>query len=175
MLALSRYRQALLLTSPPSSPSTYPPLIPSVLTTCFEVVFCPARRFREQSPCSSDVFHVLAIFLQLLRLFPAILRGHDGPGSLLLTPRLDVKITLAKLIADIGTSHDDDAPTVDELQGVGPLLPLPLPVAMLLPCEIICEQKRSLTQQASRHTLASSTLGLVNSLAKMNLATAVPQ
>ena len=58
MLALNCYRQALLLTSPPSTPSTYPPLLPAVLTTCFEVILSPPRRFREQSPCAADAFHV---------------------------------------------------------------------------------------------------------------------
>ena len=92
LLALSRYRQALMIHTPLAPPTTYPPLVPKFLTTCFEVIFCPPRRLREQKPCAADVFHALAIFLQVRDLFPQILLGHDCPGSLLLTPRLDAKM-----------------------------------------------------------------------------------
>ena len=35
-----------------------------------------------------------------------ICRQHNGPGALLLTPRLDAQTTFAKLFADIGTQED---------------------------------------------------------------------
>ena len=37
---------------------------------------------------------------------PELCENHDGPGALLLTPRLDAQTSFAKLFADLGTEED---------------------------------------------------------------------
>ena len=76
-----------------------PSQVPSALIVAgFFELSEPIKQKKKQSPCSADVFHVTAIFLQLRQLFPAILQKHEGTGSLLLTPRLAIPVqrTLAQ-------------------------------------------------------------------------------
>ena len=105
-MALSRYRDALIR----QRPVVYPPLIPEVLTSCFEALLLPPRPFRTARPRTQDAFQVVALFLQMRRAFPDLCGSHRGLGSLLLTPRLDAQTTFAKLFADIGSTDDVRSP-----------------------------------------------------------------
>ena len=49
-MALSRYRDGLVRHAPPAEPWVYPPLIPEVLTSCFDVLVLPPRPFRTEKP-----------------------------------------------------------------------------------------------------------------------------
>ena len=106
LMALSRYRDALVRHAPPAEPWVYPPLIPEVLTSCFDVLVLPARPFRTDKPLTKDAFHMVSLFLQKRRAYPELCKNHDGPGALLLTPRLDAQTSFAKLFADLGTEED---------------------------------------------------------------------
>ena len=46
---------------------------------------------------------MVSLFLQKRRAYPELCEIHDGPGALLLTPRLDAQTSFAKLFADLGT------------------------------------------------------------------------
>ena len=53
-MALSRYRDALVRHAPPAEPWVYPPLIPEILTSCFDVLILPPRPFRTEKPLTQD-------------------------------------------------------------------------------------------------------------------------
>ena len=55
---------------------------------------------------TKDAFHMVSLFLQKCRAYPELCKNHDGPGALLLTPRLDAQTSFAKLFADLGTEED---------------------------------------------------------------------
>ena len=55
LMALSRYRDALVRHAPPAEPWVYPPLIPEVLTSCFDVLVLPARPFRTDKPLKGSL------------------------------------------------------------------------------------------------------------------------
>ena len=84
----------------------YPPLILEVLTSCFNVLVLPPRPFRTEKPLTQDAFHLVSLFLQKRCAYPELCENHDGPGALLLTPRLDAQTSFAKLLADLGTKED---------------------------------------------------------------------
>ena len=48
---------------------------------------------------------MVSIFLQKRCVYPQLMK-HDGPGALLLTPRLDAQLSFAKLFADLGAEED---------------------------------------------------------------------
>ena len=106
MMALSRYRDALLQNCSPERPLVYQPLIRQILTACYHCILLPPRAFDAHPPVTRDVFYAVALFLQLRAHYPELVRQHRGAGSLLLTPRLDAQATFAKLFADIGREGD---------------------------------------------------------------------
>ena len=101
LMALSRYRDALVRHAPPAEPWVYPPLIPEVLTSCFDVLVLPPRPFRTEKPLTQDAFHLVSLFLQKRCAYPELCKNHEDPGALLLTPRLDAQTSFA-----IGTQED---------------------------------------------------------------------
>ena len=95
LMALSRYWDALLRHAPPAETRVYPPLISEVLTSCFDVLILPPRAFRTEKPLTQDAFHLESLFLQKRCAYPELCENHDGPGALLLTPRLDAQTSFA--------------------------------------------------------------------------------
>ena len=106
LMALSRYRDALVQWVGPERPLVYQPLVPRILTACYQVVLLPPRDFGELPPVARDIYYAVALFLQVRAAHPDLIQKHRGPGSLLLTPRLDTQATFAKLFADIGIDGD---------------------------------------------------------------------
>ena len=106
LMATSRYRDALVRHLPPAEPRVYPPLVPDILTSCFDVLLLPPRPFRIEKPLTQDAFQTVSVFLQKRCAYPELCENHNGPGALLLTPRLDAQTSFAKLFADIGTQED---------------------------------------------------------------------
>ena len=88
LMALSRYRDALVRHAPPAEPRVYPPLILEILASCFDVLILPPRPFRSEKPLTQDAFHLVSLFLQKRCAYPELCKNHNGPGALLLTPRL---------------------------------------------------------------------------------------
>ena len=106
LMAVSRYRDALVLKPALGRTLVYQPLVPKVLTASFQVILVPPRSFHALPPVARDVYFAVALFLQQRTLYPELIQDHRGPGSLLLTPRLDSQAIFAKLIADIGVEGD---------------------------------------------------------------------
>ena len=75
---------------------------------------------RTAKPRTKDAFQAVALFLQMRCAFPEVCGPHLGPGSLLLTPRLDAQTTFVKLFADIGTTNDIRAADLPALLAHGP-------------------------------------------------------
>ena len=123
LMALSRYRDALVRHAPPAAPWVYPPLIPEALTSCFDVLVLPPRPFRTEKPLTQDAFHLVSLFLQKRCAYPELCENHDGPGALLLTPRLDAQTSFAKLFADLGTEEDVRRTDLATLLAPGPPSP----------------------------------------------------
>ena len=63
---------------------------------------------RGRSVRRRDAFQVVPVFLQKRCAYPELCRQHDGPGTLLLTPRLDAQTTFAKLFARLDASTSVD-------------------------------------------------------------------
>ena len=105
LMALSRYRDALVQRCGPERPLVYQPLIPRILTACYHIVLLPPRAFDAHPPVTRDVYYAVALFLQLHTLYP----------ELLLTPWLDTQATFAKLFADIGVEGDVRYAQIDAL------------------------------------------------------------
>ena len=78
-MAMSRYRDALVRHIPPAEPLVYPPLVPDILTSCFDVLLLPPRPFRTEKPLTQDAFQVVSVFLQKRCAYPELCRQHDGP------------------------------------------------------------------------------------------------
>ena len=106
LMAVSRYRDALVLKPTLGRTLVYQPLVPQALTASFQVILVPPRSFHALPPVARDVYFAVALFLQQRTLYPELIQDHRGPGSLLLTPRLDSQAIFAKLIADIGVEGD---------------------------------------------------------------------
>ena len=106
LMAVSRYRDALVLKPTLGRTLVYQPLVPKALTASFQVILVPPRSFHALPPVARDVYFAVALFLQQRTLYPELIQDHRGPGSLLLTPRLDSQAIFAKLIADIGVEGD---------------------------------------------------------------------
>ena len=123
LMALSRYRDALVQWVGPERPLVYQPLVPRILTACYQVVLLPPRDFGELPPVARDIYYAVALFLQVRAAHPHLIQKHRGPGSLLLTPRLDTQATFAKLFADIGIDGDVRYARVDDLLRHGPPAP----------------------------------------------------
>ena len=123
LMALSRYRDALVQHRGPERPLVYQPLIPQILTACYHIVLLPPRAFDAHPPVTRDVYYAVALFLQLRAAYPELIQRHRGAGSLLLTPRLDAQATFAKLFADVGVEGDVRYAQVDALLEDGPPAP----------------------------------------------------
>ena len=123
LMALSRYRDALVQWDGPERPLVYQPLVPRILTTCYQVVLLPPRDFGELPPVARDIYYAVALFLQVRAEHPDLIEKHRGPGSLLLTPRLDTQGTFAKLFADIGIDGDVRYARIEDLLRHGPPAP----------------------------------------------------
>ena len=120
LMAMSRYRDALVRHALPAEPCVYPPLIPEILTSCFDVLILPPLPFRTAKPLTQDAFQVVPVFLQKRCAYPELCNNHNGPGALLLTPRLDAQTCFAKLFADIGTQEDVRRADLAALLAAGP-------------------------------------------------------
>ena len=70
-----------------------------------------------------DIYYAVALFLQVRTEHPDLIDKHRGPGSLLLTPRLDTQATFAKLFADIGIDGDVRYARIEDLLRHGPPAP----------------------------------------------------
>ena len=123
LMALSRYRDALVQQVGPERPLVYQPLVPQILTACYQVVLLPPRDFGAWPPVARDVYYAVALFLHVRTAHPDLIQKHRGAGSLLLTPRLDTQATFAKLFADIGVDGDIRYARIDELLRHGPPAP----------------------------------------------------
>ena len=97
--------------------------IPEILTSCFDVLILPPRPFRMAKPLTQDAFQVMSVFLQKRCAYPELCKQRDGPGALLLTPRLDAQTCFAKLFADIGTQEDVRRADLAALLAAGPPSP----------------------------------------------------
>ena len=67
LMAMSRYRDALVRHVPhvpPAEPRVYPPLVPEILTSCFDVLILPPWPFRTEKPLTQDAFQMVSVFLQ---------------------------------------------------------------------------------------------------------------
>ena len=118
---MSRYRDALVRhVPPPAEPRVYPPLVPEILTSCFDVLILPPRPSRTEKPLTQDAFQMVSVFLQKRCAYPELCDQHNGPGALLLTPRLDAQTSFAKLFADIGTQEDVRRADLVALLAAGP-------------------------------------------------------
>ena len=84
-MALSRYRDALVQQLGPERPLVYQPLVPQILTACYQVVLLPPRDFNAWPPVARDVYYAVALFLHLRIAYPDLIQKH------LLTPRLECK------------------------------------------------------------------------------------
>ena len=123
LMALSRYRDALVQQVGPERPLVYQPLVPQILTACYQVVLLPPRDFGAWPPVARDVYYAVALFLQVRAAHPDLIQKHRGAGSLLLTPPLDTQATFAKLFADIGVDDDIRYARIEELLRHGPPAP----------------------------------------------------
>ena len=124
LMALSRYRDALVQWDGPERPLVYQPLVPRILTACYQVVLLPPRDFGELPPVARDIYYAVALFLQVRAEHPDLIEKHRGPGSLLLRPRLDTQATFAKLFADIGIDGDVRYARIEDLLRHGPPAPV---------------------------------------------------
>ena len=123
LMALSRYRDARVQRVGPERALVYQPLVPHILTACYQVVLLPPRDFGEWPPVAREVYYAVALFLQVRAAHPDLIQKHRGAGSLLLTPRLDTQASFAKLFADIGVDGDIRYARVEELLRHGPPAP----------------------------------------------------
>ena len=145
---------------------------PSVSATGpFDVLLLPPRPFRTEKPLTQDAFQVVSVFLQKRCAYPELCNQHNGPGALLLTPRLDAQTSFAKLFADTGTQDDVRQADLVTLLAAGPPPPAHVTAKHVVSTYGL---KHSRTRLASRHTLPSSCLAPPNSSDVMSLGTAGP-
>ena len=123
LMALSRYRNALVQQVGSERPLVYQPLVPQILTACYQVVLLPPCDFGAWPPVARDVYYAVALFLHVRTAYPDLIQKHREAGSLLLTRRLDTQATFAKLFADIEVDGDIRYARVDELLKHGPPAP----------------------------------------------------
>ena len=92
-MAISRYRDALVLRCAPARTLVYQPLIPELLAASFNILLLPPREYRVYPPVTRDAFYVVALFLQLRAAYPELCKRHLGRGALLLTHALMPKLS----------------------------------------------------------------------------------
>ena len=146
LMALSRYRDALIQSCGSKRLVMYQPLIPQILTASYHCILLPPRTFDVHAPVTRDVFYAVALLLQL--------HTHCATSWRRLAsfhPRLDAQATFAKLFADIGRIRT--MPRLMSCSRTG--CRLHLLSAMFKPCGQICELKPSPVLQSSRLTLPS--------------------
>ena len=114
MMALSRYRDALLQNCSPARTLVYQPLIPQLLTASYHCILLPPRAFDAHPPVTGCFLCSGAVSTATCH-YPELVRQHRGAGSLLLTPTLDAQATFAKLFADIGREGDVRCAKLDDL------------------------------------------------------------
>ena len=149
LMALSRYRDALVQQVGSERPLVYQPLVAQIITACYQVVLLSLCDFGAWPPVARDVYYAVALFLHVRTAYPDLIQKHRGAGSLLLTPRLDTQATFAKLFADIGVDGDIRCARIDEL------LKHALPPSLHGTCRLsrmIYGLRPCLMQRASRHT-----------------------
>ena len=98
----------------------------------------------------------MALFLQQRTLHPELIQDHRGPGSLLLTPRLDSQATFAKLIADIGVEGDIRYAQLTRLLENGAPVSTAVTAQHVQAFGLISELKQCRTLRGSQHTLRFS-------------------
>ena len=116
LMAISRYRDALLSLKPRNAPRVYPALPVDINTNAYDILLLPPRAFRTDKPRPEDAYYGAALFLHAMHLFPEIVAGHRGRGSLLLTPRLDAQNLFARMFADIGIGNLAHPRVLEQLQ-----------------------------------------------------------
>ena len=105
LMALSRYRDALVQWVGPERPLVYQPLVPRILTACYQVVLLPPRDFGELPPVARDIYYA---WHSSCRFGLRILISSRSTEAWVSTAhtRLDTQATFAKLFADIGIDGD---------------------------------------------------------------------
>ena len=78
LMALSRYRDALVQWVGPERPLVYQPLVPRILTACYQVVLLPPRDFGELPPVARDIYYAVALRFGLRILISS--RSTEGLG-----------------------------------------------------------------------------------------------
>ena len=94
LMALSRYRDALVQRVGPERPLVYQPLVPQILTACYQVVLLPPRDFGEWPPVARDVYYAVALFLQVRASHPDLIQKHRGASHLAWTRKLPLPSSL---------------------------------------------------------------------------------
>ena len=64
-MALGRYRDAFVWQVGSERPLVYQPLVPQILTACYQVVLLPLCDFGAWPPVARDVYYAVALFLQV--------------------------------------------------------------------------------------------------------------
>ena len=117
IMAIRRYRDALLNLKLRSGPQVYL----DITTNAFDILLLPPRAFRTDKPRPEDAYYAVALFLHSRHLYPEIVSGHRGRGSLLLTPRLDAQNLFTRMFADIGNGNPAHPRVLSQLQQTMPL------------------------------------------------------
>ena len=64
------------------------------------------------------IYYAVALFLHSRHLYPEIVTGHCGRGSLLLTPRLDAQNLFTRMFADISNGNLAHSRVLAQLQQI---------------------------------------------------------
>ena len=145
LMALSRYRDALVQQVGSERPLVYQPLVPQILTACYQVVLLPPRDFGAWPPVARDVNCAVALFLHVRTAYPDLIQKHRGAGSLLLTPPLDTQATYQALCRTSGLMVTS---AMLELMSFSRMGRQPLPPSLHDTCRLsrlICELRSCLT------------------------------
>ena len=155
LMALSRYRDALIQSCGSERPVVYQPLIPQILIASYHCILLPPRAFDAHPPVTRDVFYAVALLLQLRTHYPELVMQHRGAQARFSFPQgWTRKPPFAKLFADIGRKDDVRYVQIDELLKNG--LPPPSAVnSRHVQALQICNLKPSPMLQGSRLTLPS--------------------
>ena len=112
LIALSRYRDALIQSCGSGRLLVYQPPIPQILTASYHCILLP-RAFDVHPPVTSNVFYVVALLLQLRTHYLELVMQHSRLASS--HPKTGCVSHLAKLFADIGREDDMHCVQIDEL------------------------------------------------------------
>ena len=102
VMAISRYRDALLSLKPRNAPRVYPALLVDINTNAYDILLLPPRRLREDKPRPEDAYYAAALFLHagicsLKLLLGTVVGGLSSlhRGSMRKTFLLESLLTLA--------------------------------------------------------------------------------